>query len=276
MPPEVPIQGDIFRPLEGRSFRFRCHPGLSCFKQCCARLRLILTPYDIIRMKNRLGIASDRFLELHTETIIDEQSRFPLVRLRMGAEKAATCPFLGERGCTIYEDRPAACRLYPLGRAATMVGGEQAARERFFVVSEGHCKGFAEEKEWTIEEWMRHEGLDVYNRINDPWLEIITSAKPFANPAETLRKFQMFSMVSYNPDRFRAFLFGSSFFDLFDVKKETREALSEDDVALLRFGYDWLKLSLFGDEGGWVRKTGSSAPSRPIAPASGASPFSPS
>lgn len=255
MTPEGHVQDAIFKPFEGHAFRFRCHPGLSCFKQCCARLRLLLTPYDIIRMKTRLGLSSEHFLDLYTETIIDKSSRFPMIRLRMGSDEMGTCPFLGQEGCEIYDDRPAACRLYPLGRAATMVGGEKTARERFFIVAERHCKGFAEEREWTVEEWMRHEGLDAYNRINDPWLDVITSSKTLGRAADALRKFQMFAMVSYNLDRFRAFLFGSSFFDLFDVQKETRDSLLKDDVALLKFGYDWLKMSLFGEETALIRKS---------------------
>jgi len=28
----------------------------------------------------------------------------------------------------------------------------------FFVVKEDHCKGFEEDKEWTIEEWRKDQG----------------------------------------------------------------------------------------------------------------------
>ena len=28
------------------------------------------------------------------------------------------CTFLGDEGCTVYEDRPAACRYYALGNMA--------------------------------------------------------------------------------------------------------------------------------------------------------------
>lgn len=44
-------------------FRFDCHPGVSCFTRCCKDADMYLYPYDIIRMKNRFGISSDRFLE---------------------------------------------------------------------------------------------------------------------------------------------------------------------------------------------------------------------
>ncbi len=52
-----------FEYLEDNSFSFACHPGLSCFTECCRDLRLALTPYDILRLKNRLGLASNDFLD---------------------------------------------------------------------------------------------------------------------------------------------------------------------------------------------------------------------
>jgi hypothetical protein len=199
-------------------------------------------------MKTRLGLPSDRFLDRYTETVVEDYSRFPMVRLNMTNDETASCPFLGGQGCTIYEDRPAACRLYPLGRAATVAGPEKAPRQRFFMVDEAHCKGFLGESIWTIDAWIAHEGLERYNAINDPWLEVTTSSRSLGSGPELFKKFQMFFMVSYNLDRFRDFVFRSSFLNLFEVSKETRDSLASDDVALLTFGYEWLKWSLFGQE----------------------------
>ena len=55
-------------------------------------------------------------------------------------------------------------------------------------------------------------------------------------------------MALYNLDKFRRFLFDSTFFDRFEIAESTKKALKEDDVALLNFGFDWLKFSLFGME----------------------------
>ena len=152
----------IFEPLAGTSFRFGCHKGISCFNRCCAGLRLILTPYDILRMKIRLGFSSDEFLERYADAKMDAHPRFPMVTLRMEDDGNKNCPFVTPEGCRIYEDRPGACRIYPLGRAAMKVDREKDAREKFFLVHEGHCLGFQEEKEWSKREWMAHEGVDEY------------------------------------------------------------------------------------------------------------------
>ena len=52
--------------LEKDTFRFECHPGVACFTRCCRNADMYLYPYDIIRMKERLGISSDEFLKKHT------------------------------------------------------------------------------------------------------------------------------------------------------------------------------------------------------------------
>ncbi len=40
------------RPVvQDETFRFACHSQLPCFTRCCADLKLVLTPYDILRLK---------------------------------------------------------------------------------------------------------------------------------------------------------------------------------------------------------------------------------
>jgi Fe-S-cluster containining protein len=234
-------------PLRTELFRFHCHPSIACFTKCCARLRLVLTPYDVLRLKHRLGLRSDLFLEQFTETEIDPHHRFALVKLKMEGHPAQTCPFLAKTGCTVYSDRPAACRLYPLGRAATCVKEDTHAEEKFFVVRESHCLGFEADREWTIQEWLSHEGIREYNAKNDLWLDIVTSDKSLGNGSDVARKHQMFFMASYNLDRFRDFLFGTRFFEVFDVHHSLMRQLAEDDTALMIFGFQWLRFSLYGE-----------------------------
>jgi len=237
----------LLRSMPGHRFNFRCHKEISCFTKCCADLKLVLTPYDILRMKNRLGISSDQFLDRYTEIRMDQNPRFPMVTLKMNRDENRACPFVTPAGCALYEDRPGACRIYPLGRAALRVEREKDTREKFFVVDEDHCLGFQEEREWAVAEWMTSEGMDEYNAMNDQWLEVITSSKSLGQEKEIPRKIQMFSMASYNLDKFRLFVFESRFFDVFEVPSDLRDRLASDDVALLNYAMDWLKFSLFGE-----------------------------
>jgi len=236
-----------FKALEGNTFSFRCYPGIMCFTQCCARLRLVLTPYDILRMKRALGISSGYCLEIYTETIYDRGMTYPLVKLKMDPQDGR-CPFVTSRGCSIYDDRPGACRLYPIGKASMFPTGGDRARERFFIVSESHCEGLKEDKTWTLEEWLKHEGMQQYNEMNDPWVAIVTSNRPLGSGDILIQKLKMFFMASYNLDRFRAFLFKSPFFERFKILESAKLRLAEDDMALMKFGFHWLRFVLFGEK----------------------------
>jgi len=106
--------------------------------------------------------------------------------------------------------------------------------------------GFQEEKTWTVSQWLNHEGMPDYNRMNDDWTRIIHSPQSLGSQ-DNQKKIQMFFMVSYNLDAFRKFLFQSRFFDHFRVEAELQERLAESDTELMKFGFKWLRFSLFGE-----------------------------
>ena len=192
-------------------------------------------------------MTSDVFLDRFTDTNLDTHPRFPMVNLKMNDDENRKCPFVTQDGCTIYEDRPGACRIYPLGRATSKVDNAKRTLEKFFIVNEEHCLGFQEDTQWTITEWMANEGVDAYNAMNDPWSEIITAQKKLGPEKGLRQKLQMFYMTSYNIDKFRRFIFDSKFLSIFQVEERMKEVLASDDVALMQFAADWLKFSLFGE-----------------------------
>jgi Fe-S-cluster containining protein len=240
------LEKEVFVPLHGNRFRFLCHRDMECFTRCCAGLSLVLMPYDILRLKKWLGVSSQEFLGTYTEMIFDRHPRFPMVVLRMKDEQGRKCPFVTLEGCTAYEDRPSACRIYPIGRAAMNPGSDGGTQEKYFVVREEHCLGFREPREWTIDDWVADQGLKEYDGMNTAWLDIVTSTQSLGPEKDIPRKIQMFCMASYNLDSFRSFVFKSRFLDLFDVSPELRDRLASDDEALLAFAMDWLKFSLYG------------------------------
>jgi len=241
-------------PISGDRFRFSCHRGIECFNKCCRDLRMVLSPYDILRMKRRLGLSSEEFLEMYTTPEADDTTPFPLVKLKMDVG-TLKCPFVSPEGCTIYDDRPGPCRTYPLGRAASAAGGS-GVRESYFIVKEPHCLGHREEREWSIEEWKQDQGIGEYNEMNDRWTKVLTHPAIIRHIALSTRKLQMFYMVSYNLERFRDFVFQTRFLDLFEVPGDTVQRIKTDEVELLKFGIEWLRFSLFGEDTIKVKKEG--------------------
>ncbi|MBA4392521.1 MAG: zinc/iron-chelating domain-containing protein [Desulfobacca sp.] len=239
---------ETFNYLEGDSFSFACHPGVTCFTECCRDLNLVLTPYDLLRLKKALSLDSSDLLDQFTVIKANEHNGFPAVWLKMRDDERRTCPFVTTAGCRIYEDRPGACRIYPIGRASSRTKGQEGAREFYFVVRETHCQGFQEPRSWTTAAWSQDQGLSPYTFYNDLWTEIITHKGSLASTEAVAQKIQMFFMASYNLDQFRQFVFKSTFLKRFAIPEETVKRMEEDDEELLRLAFQWLKFVLFGEK----------------------------
>ncbi|MEW5948854.1 MAG: YkgJ family cysteine cluster protein [Thermodesulfobacteriota bacterium] len=233
-------------PIGEGTFRFACHPGVACFMLCCRRVDLLLYPYDIIRLKSRLGIFSDAFLDKHTVMAYRDNPFFPTVTLKMADNAERTCPFLGETGCTIYEDRPTACRMYPLERAVDRSLPESGPKDYYFVHRVEHCLGHNENREWTVAEWIRDQEIATYNLMNDLWVEFDTLIRnaPWTLEKNAEQKRKMAFMACYNLDAFRSFVFESTFLKRFKVPSKVIKKLRADDVELMKFGLNWLKFFL--------------------------------
>jgi uncharacterized protein len=153
-------------------FRFACHPGVSCFTECCRELDLALTPYDTLRLKHRLGISSGKFLDTYVVVEWDEQQTFPLCYLTMVDDGRASCVFVTQEGCSVYPDRPGSCRAYPVGRGATRKENG-TIEESLIVLHEPHCRGFEETTKQHVGEYLDDQGLASYRQYNDALLPLL-------------------------------------------------------------------------------------------------------
>ena len=235
-------------PLGTSVFQFNCHPGVSCFTHCCRKLELFLYPYDIIRLKKRLGIDSESFLTSHVLVSQAVNPNFPTVQLKMLDNEEKTCPFLGRSGCTVYEDRPSACRTYPLERAVARTFTRGRPDEYYFMTHHLYCKGHAETRVWTVKQWLKDQQIQYFNLMNDLWAEMDTlfAGNPWQGEGDAGPRQQMAFMVCYNLDRFRQYVNEHNLLQEFDLDKASRRHIEQDDEALLRFGFDWLKFTLAG------------------------------
>lgn len=230
--------------------QFECHPGVSCFTACCHNIQIVLTPYDILILRRRLNLPAHEFISQYTEPTFLEKTDMPGVQIRLTEEKNA-CPFVTPEGCTVYADRPTACRYYPAGMADFHEGGPEGGAEKFFfIVKEPHCKGFEEAKKWTIGAWRADQGVDVRDEMNKEWLRLVMRRKSFGQQATLSEAAQrMFFMATTDLDHFRRFVFESSFLKTYEIDQETVELIRHDDEALMRFSFKYLASALFGTEG---------------------------
>jgi len=235
------------RLSEESRFQFRCHPGVTCFNECCGDVNIFLTPYDIIRLKNRLGITSAELLSKYTLSPFDKDLKYPVVLLKMEDNEKKSCPFVSEKGCTVYEDRPWSCRMYPLGMASSKNEQNNGENEFFFLLQEPVCQGFNEDREQTVKDWIKDQGIEEYNRMGEYFKDI--TLNDFFQKGGNLppQKIDMFFTACYNIDSFRNFIFKSSFLEKFDIADEVVEKIKEDDVELMKFAFDWLRFAIFGE-----------------------------
>jgi uncharacterized protein len=235
-------------------FKFNCHKNISCFNKCCSDVNIFLTPYDIIRFKNRLEISSQEFLDKYTFLPIDEKQNHPVVMLKMNDDEEKSCPFVSDQGCSVYEDRPWSCRMFPLGVASPKDIGANGDEEFYFILEEPVCQGYKEEKNLTINDWIQDQQVEEYTEMGECFKEV--SLHDYFKQGKHLEpaKLEMFYTVCYNIDKFREFLFESTFFERFEVDEEIMHKIKSDDEELLLFGFEWLKYCLFGEKTMKIKK----------------------
>ncbi len=227
------------------SFRFACHPGVPCFNACCGDLTLTITPYDALRLRRALGEDSRTFIGNRAVLVVAPDTGFPLLQLRMMPGAGKPCPFVTAKGCSVYENRPAACRTYPLGRATRLTASGRI-KQQFFLVREDHCRGFEEDRDWTPETWLSDQGLVAYNLSNDRLTDIMGRQKKAGRPMSD-RHTNMAFLALFQTDNFRKFIEDMKVFDRLDLDEDRMRAILEDEEETLRFAMDWLELVLFGD-----------------------------
>lgn len=231
---------------------FACHQGLDCFTNCCGDVAIVLTPYDVLRMKRALQIDSTEFLEKYTIPSLTRERKIPIVLLRMDAE-TRRCPFVTTQGCGIYGDRPWACRMYPLGVAEPRNPSPEA-RPFYFLLREDSCHGHGKGTGCTVRDWLVSQGIEQYEMMEGSFKRLMLSE--LWENAATLppEKLEMYFMACYDLDRFRRFVFESKLLKAFDVDEARVEAIRVDDEELLDFGMDWLCFVLLGDKTMRLRK----------------------
>jgi Fe-S-cluster containining protein len=134
-----------------------CHPvflpqGHQLLNACCANIDISLTPYDIVRLKNRLGISSTVFLRDYTVPYEIEKDSIVGVKYRP-VDGGTACRSMKPEGCGVYEDRPTACRYYPVALLSMRRQDEFTDTQSYALVKEDHCKGHEVDRKLTVGEY---------------------------------------------------------------------------------------------------------------------------
>jgi hypothetical protein len=208
-----------------------------------------------LRLKNRFEMGSGVFLQKYTVPYEMEQGSIAGVKLRP-VENGTACQFMTAEGCSVYEDRPTACRYYPIALLSSRRQDEYVDREAYAMVKEEHCLGHNEPREITVGDYRKEQGLAEYDELARGWRQLIlkkqSSGPSIGKPSK--RSLELFFMVCYDLDRFSSFVASDGFFGLYDLSADEMKKILSSDVELMQFGFRFLKQILYGENTITLRK----------------------
>jgi Fe-S-cluster containining protein len=233
-------------PLDNHQvFCFTCSPQVACFNACCRDLNQVLTPYDVLCLKQYLKLSSTEFLETYTEAHTGPETGLPVISLRFRAADDLACPFVTDAGCGVYPARPASCRTYPLARGVSRDRETGRLTEHWALIREPHCLGFKDGRSQTVDTWVADQQIATHNHMNDMVLELISLKNRFRpgplRPAEE----KGVHTALYDLDTFRAEIYHSGKMAGVEADPQALERAATQDLDLLIVAMAWVRQTIF-------------------------------
>jgi len=228
-------------PLEKhQTFRFTCSPDVTCFNACCRNLNQVLTPYDVLCLKQFLEMSSGDFLNRYTEESTGPATGLPVVSLRFSDADDLACPFVTDAGCRVYPARPASCRTYPLARGVSRDRKTGRLTEHWALIREPHCLGFTNGQRQAVGEWVDSQQIAAHNRMNDKMLGLISRKNRFRpGPLRPSQRKRIYTAL-YDLDAFR----NDPFYRNGTLATNADTQAKTSDLDLLLGAMDWVRKNL--------------------------------
>jgi len=132
---------------------------------CCDNTIIYLYPFDIFNLCRALDIKTFEFNIKYSKFIIDKEG-IP----RCVLSNRPGCPFKKDNKCEFYDLRPLRCRLFPVGRFYQ----EDKVQ---FILPKQQCIGFDTGAKQTIEEYMKEQDAEKFDKISEQWNRFIIGLK---------------------------------------------------------------------------------------------------
>jgi len=158
-----------------------------CSSTCCkATAPIVLNPYELARICKAARMSYEDLLDV-LDT--DRAKGFPLVML----PRDPVCHFWTATGCRIYEARPLACRLFPLGRVY------ENNRSHIVLPEVNRCSGLVPTPAKTVTAYLQEQDTALFIEMADRWIEFVSHIErlPLQDAPVTSVAFHM---LVYSPD----------------------------------------------------------------------------
>lgn len=191
--PSIIVAGEEVRILAGDDhFSVACSSS-GCRDNCCTKSApVVLNPYEIARICSASGLSYEDLLDV-LDTGRDRG--FPIVML----PRDPACLFWSDDGCRIYDARPLACRLFPLGRVF------HQGRSYIVLPPRNLCSAVMSNPRKTVADYIMEQGAEPFIAMADRWIEFVLRMEGLSLPDRPITSVA-FHLLVYSPDAVAASL----------------------------------------------------------------------
>jgi len=182
-------------------------------------------------MRTGLGISSAEFLAKYTRQFFVKQTHFPFVHLVMD-ENTLYCKLVTDEGCSVYSDRPWACRMYPLD-LTNQEGSYQT------IVNQERCLGLGERQVVTVKDWLAGQGIEPYLEMDEVFQSLI--APELLASLKMEPELGKLLYLAYDLDRFVKMLADPEFRSFYELDEETYQQAKADSKMMLKLALRYIR-----------------------------------
>ena len=165
-------------------FKFNC---TMCGKCCINRDDILLTPNDVFKMSDALGLEISDFIKKYCEVYRGQSSKIPIVRL-LPVGPMKRCPLLKGNRCAVHHVKPVVCAMFPIGRCLIVdddskKGGEITVKDIQYIFTAPGCGD--KKKEHTVREWLKDFNISDEDKYFIKWQQTVTVLIKFMHENES-------------------------------------------------------------------------------------------
>jgi len=179
-------------------------------------------------------MGSSEFLSKYTLSFLAKVGNIPVVQLKMDPQ-TLYCPFVAEQGCKVYENRPWACRMFPLDLSSVEA-------EFRIIAGKERCMGLFERSAGTVADWLKSQGVPEYAQMEREFQSAVPSGfRPGSPMNEGLGRVLF---MAYDLDRFAELLKDKRFLMFHEVDGNLLSLAGEDAKELLRLAFRYIRAQM--------------------------------
>lgn len=158
---------------------------------CCTNMEIFLNPFDILQIASKTNSSTSEIIDKYILFLEDKESglRRPIFKnARIGL-----CSFNHEKLCSIHENRPLSCRMFPLAR----IKGE------FYLQQAEFCQGLKVVSKIELSDYLSEDDGMEYIKSADIYHEIIENLKNhYPDMIKNKYYFDLLNIIIFDIDYF--------------------------------------------------------------------------